>query len=84
MRSRSVSRRSVPSSSAVEGSLSRMRSRSAHREQDRHSWVSLTELDLSKIPLLSLFFMLIIGSELLDNFLFARWRQAGNTMCSAT
>lgn len=40
MRSRSVSRRSAPSSSAVEGSLSRMRSRSAHREQDRHSWVS--------------------------------------------
>uniref|UniRef100_A0AAQ5XWN9 Tankyrase 1-binding protein C-terminal domain-containing protein n=1 Tax=Amphiprion ocellaris TaxID=80972 RepID=A0AAQ5XWN9_AMPOC len=39
MRSRSVSRRSAPSSSAVEGSLSRMRSRSAHREQDRHSWV---------------------------------------------
>ncbi|XP_074526069.1 uncharacterized protein LOC141790238 [Halichoeres trimaculatus] len=38
MRSRSVSRRSAPSSSAVEGSLSRMRSRSAHREQDRHSW----------------------------------------------
>ncbi|XP_067460070.1 trichohyalin [Thunnus thynnus] len=39
MRSRSVSRRSAPSSSAVEGSLSRMRSRSAHREQDRYSWV---------------------------------------------
>ncbi|XP_056232197.1 trichohyalin isoform X1 [Seriola aureovittata] len=39
MRSRSVSRRSTPSSSAVEGSLSRMRSRSAHRERDRHSWV---------------------------------------------
>ncbi|XP_062273804.1 titin homolog [Scomber scombrus] len=39
MRSRSVSRRSAPSSSALEGSLSRMRSRSAHREQDRHSWV---------------------------------------------
>ncbi|XP_041643036.1 calponin homology domain-containing protein DDB_G0272472-like [Cheilinus undulatus] len=38
MRSRSVSRRSAPSSSAVEGSLSRMRSRSAHREQNRHSW----------------------------------------------
>ncbi|XP_034547458.1 protein piccolo [Notolabrus celidotus] len=37
MRSRSVSRRSAPSSSAVEGSLSRMRSRSAHREQDHHS-----------------------------------------------
>ncbi|XP_010781160.1 protein piccolo [Notothenia coriiceps] len=32
MRSRSVSRRSAPSISAVEGSLSRMRSRSAHRE----------------------------------------------------
>ncbi|XP_069562731.1 uncharacterized protein KIAA1671 [Brachyistius frenatus] len=39
MRSRSVSRRSAPSGSAVEGSLSRMRSRSAHRERDRHSWV---------------------------------------------
>ncbi|XP_070689663.1 calponin homology domain-containing protein DDB_G0272472 isoform X2 [Pempheris klunzingeri] len=39
MRSRSVSRRSAPSSSALEGSLSRMRSRSAHREQDRYSWV---------------------------------------------
>lgn len=42
MRSRSVSRRSAPSASAVEVSLSRMRSRSAHREQDRHSWVSQT------------------------------------------
>lgn len=39
MRSRSVSRRSAPSGGALEGSLSRMRSRSAHRE-DRHSWVS--------------------------------------------
>ncbi|XP_053276286.1 trichohyalin [Pleuronectes platessa] len=39
MRSRSVSRRSAPSISTVEGSLSRMRSRSSHREQDRHSWV---------------------------------------------
>ncbi|XP_030272174.1 trichohyalin-like isoform X2 [Sparus aurata] len=39
IRSRSVSRRSAPSASAVEVSLSRMRSRSAHREQDRHSWV---------------------------------------------
>ncbi|XP_029999926.1 trichohyalin isoform X1 [Sphaeramia orbicularis] len=39
MRSRSVSRRSAPSSSAIEGSLSRVRSRSAHREQSRHSWV---------------------------------------------
>ncbi|XP_071374885.1 uncharacterized protein KIAA1671 isoform X2 [Centroberyx affinis] len=38
MRSRSVSRRSAPLNSAVEGSLSRMRSRSAHRERDRHSW----------------------------------------------
>ncbi|XP_035854170.1 calponin homology domain-containing protein DDB_G0272472 isoform X3 [Sander lucioperca] len=38
MRSRSVSRRSAPLSSAVEGSLSRIRSRSAHREQDRNSW----------------------------------------------
>ncbi|XP_042345001.1 calponin homology domain-containing protein DDB_G0272472 [Plectropomus leopardus] len=43
MRSRSVSRRSAPSSSAVEGSLSRMRSRSAHREQDRNSWVQQKE-----------------------------------------
>lgn len=40
MRSRSVSRRSAPSSSALDGSLSRMRSRSAHREGDRHNWVS--------------------------------------------
>ncbi|XP_070293119.1 uncharacterized protein KIAA1671 isoform X2 [Salvelinus sp. IW2-2015] len=39
MRSRSVSRRSAPSESAVEGSLSRMRSRSAHRERDRQSWL---------------------------------------------
>ncbi|XP_037632920.1 titin homolog isoform X1 [Sebastes umbrosus] len=39
IRSRSVSRRSAPPSSAVEGSLSRMRSRSAHREQDLDSWV---------------------------------------------
>ncbi|KAM4576536.1 uncharacterized protein PAE49_006604 [Odontesthes bonariensis] len=39
MRSRSVSRRSAPSSSAEEGSLSRMRSRSAHRDQDRRIWV---------------------------------------------
>ncbi|XP_059193560.1 calponin homology domain-containing protein DDB_G0272472 [Centropristis striata] len=39
MRSRSVSRRSAPSASGVEGSLSRMRSRSAHREQDLNSWV---------------------------------------------
>ncbi|KAM4745805.1 LOW QUALITY PROTEIN: uncharacterized protein FYW61_015548 [Anableps anableps] len=37
MRSRSMSRRSAPSSSTVEGSLLRMRSRSAHREQDHHS-----------------------------------------------
>ena len=40
MRSRSVSRRSAPSSISVEGNLSRMRSRSAHREEERHSWVS--------------------------------------------
>ncbi|KAM9743110.1 uncharacterized protein ACNS7B_010727 [Menidia menidia] len=39
MRSRSVSRRSAPASSAVDGGLPRMRSRSAHREQDRGSWV---------------------------------------------
>lgn len=39
MRSRSASRRSAPSGGTSEGSLSRMRSRSAHRE-DRHSWVS--------------------------------------------
>ncbi|XP_032434061.1 nuclear-pore anchor [Xiphophorus hellerii] len=39
MRSRSMSRRSAPSSSAVEGSLLRMRSRSAHRELDHHSSV---------------------------------------------
>ncbi|XP_061585735.1 titin homolog [Cololabis saira] len=39
MRSRSVSRRSAPSNSVVEGSLFRMRSRSAHREQGRDSWV---------------------------------------------
>ncbi|XP_034727217.1 calponin homology domain-containing protein DDB_G0272472 [Etheostoma cragini] len=38
MRSRSVSRRSAPLSSAVEGSLSRIRSRSAHREQNQNSW----------------------------------------------
>ncbi|XP_029960477.1 zinc finger CCCH domain-containing protein 13 isoform X2 [Salarias fasciatus] len=38
-RSRSVSRRSAPASSSLEGNLSRVRSRSAHREQDRHSWV---------------------------------------------
>ncbi|XP_068594412.1 capping protein-inhibiting regulator of actin dynamics [Brachionichthys hirsutus] len=39
IRSRSVSRRSAPSGGAVEAGLSRLRSRSAHREQDRHSWV---------------------------------------------
>ncbi|XP_054906620.1 titin homolog isoform X2 [Poeciliopsis prolifica] len=39
MRSRSMSRRSAPSSSAVEGGLLRMRSRSAHRELDHHSSV---------------------------------------------
>ncbi|KAM9393273.1 uncharacterized protein KZ484_004471 [Pholidichthys leucotaenia] len=38
LRSRSVSRRSAPASTAVETSLSRMRSRSAHRDQDRRSW----------------------------------------------
>lgn len=40
LRSRSVSRRSVPAGSAVDGSPSRMRSRSAHREQDLQSRVS--------------------------------------------
>ncbi|XP_068167818.1 titin homolog isoform X2 [Antennarius striatus] len=39
MRSRSVSRRSAPPSGAVEAGLSRLRSRSAHREQDRHGSV---------------------------------------------
>ncbi|XP_019221031.1 calponin homology domain-containing protein DDB_G0272472 isoform X1 [Oreochromis niloticus] len=39
LRSRSVSRRSAPAGSAVDGSLSRMRSRSAHREQDLQSRV---------------------------------------------
>ncbi|XP_021166017.2 protein PRRC2C isoform X1 [Fundulus heteroclitus] len=39
MRSRSMSRRSAPSSSAVEGILFRKRSRSAHRELDLHSVV---------------------------------------------
>ncbi|XP_077378112.1 uncharacterized protein LOC144019141 [Festucalex cinctus] len=38
MRSRSMSRRSAPSGVALEKSLSRIRSRSAHREQDHHSW----------------------------------------------
>nr|XP_046242567.1 plectin [Scatophagus argus]XP_046242568.1 plectin [Scatophagus argus]XP_046242570.1 plectin [Scatophagus argus]XP_046242571.1 plectin [Scatophagus argus]XP_046242572.1 plectin [Scatophagus argus]XP_046242573.1 plectin [Scatophagus argus]XP_046242574.1 plectin [Scatophagus argus] len=45
MRSRSVSRRSAPSGGAVEGSLSRMRSRSAHREQDRRSLVQQKQSD---------------------------------------
>ncbi|KAM8865750.1 uncharacterized protein ACB058_006902 isoform 1-T3 [Synchiropus picturatus] len=39
IRSRSVSRRSAPSSIALEGMLPRMRSRSSHREQDRQSFV---------------------------------------------
>ncbi|CAN9513530.1 unnamed protein product [Ophioblennius macclurei] len=39
MRSRSVSRRSDPAGTSTDGNLSRVRSRSAHREQDRHSWV---------------------------------------------
>ncbi|XP_041756766.1 uncharacterized protein KIAA1671 isoform X2 [Coregonus clupeaformis] len=43
MRSRSVSRRSAPSESAMEGTLSRMRSRSAHRERDRQSWEQLKQ-----------------------------------------
>ncbi|XP_068559916.1 calponin homology domain-containing protein DDB_G0272472 [Cebidichthys violaceus] len=45
MRSRSVSRRSVPSSSVLERSLSRIRSRSAHREQDGNSWVQQKQSD---------------------------------------
>jgi len=40
MRSRSVSRRSAPSSCVLERSLSRIRSRSAHREQDDDGPVS--------------------------------------------
>ncbi|XP_064822423.1 plectin-like isoform X2 [Oncorhynchus masou masou] len=43
MRSRSVSRRSAPSDSAVEGSLSRMRSRSTHRERGGPSWEQLKQ-----------------------------------------
>ncbi|XP_041718338.2 uncharacterized protein si:ch73-138n13.1 [Coregonus clupeaformis] len=43
MRSRSVSRRSAPSESAVEGTLSRMRSRSAHRERGQQSWEQLKQ-----------------------------------------
>ncbi|KAI9521651.1 hypothetical protein NQZ68_003806 [Dissostichus eleginoides] len=43
MRSRSVSRRSAPSISAVEGSLSRMRSRSAHRELEDKDWEKVEE-----------------------------------------
>ncbi|KAM3611657.1 uncharacterized protein V6R79_022068 [Siganus canaliculatus] len=39
IRSRSASRRSVPSSGAIEASLNRMRSRSTHREHERHSVV---------------------------------------------
>ncbi|XP_077416607.1 uncharacterized protein LOC144048471 [Vanacampus margaritifer] len=38
MRSRSMSRRSAPSGATLEKSLSRIRSRSAHREQDHQSW----------------------------------------------
>lgn len=38
MRSRSVSRRSAPCESSLEGSTNRMRSRSAHREKARQSW----------------------------------------------
>ncbi|KAL6114623.1 kiaa1671 [Pungitius sinensis] len=45
MRSRSVSRRSAPSSSVLERSLSRIRSRSAHREQDGDSWVQQKQSD---------------------------------------
>ncbi|XP_061841843.2 uncharacterized protein [Nerophis lumbriciformis] len=39
IRSRSMSRRSAPSSGALEGSVTRIRSRSAHRQQDHPSWV---------------------------------------------
>ncbi|XP_068460589.1 uncharacterized protein KIAA1671 isoform X2 [Clinocottus analis] len=46
MRSRSVSRRSAPSSSVLERSLSGIRSRSAHREQDNNnSWVQQKQSD---------------------------------------
>ncbi|XP_067087347.1 plectin isoform X1 [Osmerus mordax] len=38
MRSRSVSRRSTPATSTLEGSLLRMRSRSAHRERGDQDW----------------------------------------------
>ncbi|XP_061622463.1 trichohyalin isoform X2 [Phyllopteryx taeniolatus] len=38
MRSRSMSRRSAPSGVALEKSLFRIRSRSAHREQDHQTW----------------------------------------------
>ncbi|XP_048856674.1 uncharacterized protein KIAA1671-like isoform X2 [Brienomyrus brachyistius] len=41
MRSRSVSRRSAPVESSPEGPLSRMRSRSAHRERGQHTWEQL-------------------------------------------
>ena len=44
MRSRSVSRRSTPAASTLEGSLLRMRSRSAHRERGGQDWVSHTAL----------------------------------------
>lgn len=42
MRSRSMARRSAPSSAVLEKSVSRLRSRSAHREPDHHSRVSLS------------------------------------------
>ncbi|KAM6944873.1 uncharacterized protein PEZ65_002618 isoform 1-T1 [Lycodopsis pacificus] len=45
MRSRSVSRRSAPPSSVLQRSLSRIRSRSAHREQDGNSWVQQKQGD---------------------------------------
>ncbi|XP_039884434.1 uncharacterized protein LOC120731486 [Simochromis diagramma] len=48
LRSRSVSRRSVPAGSAVDGSPSRMRSRSAHREQDLQSRVTCS-LDMKML-----------------------------------
>lgn len=46
MRSRSMSRKSARSNSSMEENLSRMRSRSANREQDRHSWVSEAKREL--------------------------------------
>lgn len=68
MRSRSVSRRSAPSISAVEGSLSRMRSRSAHRELEDKDWVSpaplTAQLAERRDRCLSLCFRAMVGCEL--------------------